>query len=110
MIEILDMINNHRKFKLLKSEYLIDILTSPPGYREEDWEDFHFLIVQHRILSIDRWTSKNRVVLKINGVLYIVYYRTGLTEYQDTRPWEYDEYIEFFPAVEKVITDFAEVL
>ena len=59
--------------------------------REIIWEDSDdYEVIERNIVSNYRWTSYNEIIVKelATGNYFRTYYSQGLTERQDTRPFE----------------------
>lgn len=50
--------------------------------------------IVNRIVDTTRWSIIHEIVFEDNGKFYMTTYSEGATEYQDERPWEYDDEIE----------------
>lgn len=66
------------KIKLPK-QTMLDIL----------WESNQ--MVCDNVIGSGRWTITHEIVFSFQGKLYQTSYRTGSTEMQDERPWEYED-------------------
>jgi hypothetical protein len=55
--------------------------------------DFRVEVIEDDITSTQRWSEIHEVIFKHDGKHYRTTYSQGLTEYQDERPFEYDEEI-----------------
>lgn len=73
----------------------------------EELEEEETKTILEEVVQQKRWTTLMRRVFEYEGRLYSTFYEVGNTEYQDTRPYEYDpdeiECQEVF-AREKTIT------
>jgi hypothetical protein len=71
-------------------------------YEKEKWE-----IIENKILDTSRWEGRYSLIVKriSDGKFFQSFYHQGLTEKQDSSPYEYGEakFTEVFP-VEKTIT------
>lgn len=45
-------------------------------------------VVRNERIDERRWVSVHELVIERDGVFYAATYEEGLTEHQDTRPWE----------------------
>ena len=72
-----------------------------------DYDDEDLELIQDELVETSRWSEIHVIVFKIGDHYYDSSYSSGLTEYQDERPYEYDpdeiECREVMP-VEKTIT------
>jgi hypothetical protein len=56
-------------------------------------------------LGDSRWESNHRLVIRdASGRHYAGHYTVGLTESQDTRPWEYETEAVFSPVIAQIRT------
>jgi hypothetical protein len=69
--------------KVFNKDYLMDELDLP-------YEN----TIVNRIVNTTRWSIIHEIVFEDNGKFYMTTYSEGATEYQDERPWEYDDEIK----------------
>lgn len=69
--------------KVFSKDYLMDELDLP-------YEN----TIVNRIVDTTRWSIIHEIVFEDNGKFYMTTYSEGATEYQDERPWEYDDEIK----------------
>jgi len=56
------------------------------------WEDAEGAeVIQSEIVGKSRWSLNHEAIFKYDGKFYRTYYNTGATEYQDERPYEYED-------------------
>jgi hypothetical protein len=65
-------------------------------------------VVENRHTGERRWVSEHELVIRTGGNLYRAYYELGLTEYQDTRPFEDDGPLITFNEVTRVAVEHFE--
>lgn len=58
-------------------------------FTDENGEEYK--IIHQEQTGSRRWVSEHELVFSYKGKLYITYYEQGLTECQDTSPYEYAE-------------------
>lgn len=69
-------------------------------------ESCPFQIIEDKFVDTSRWSSIHKlVVIDENGDLWETSYSRGATEYQDERPWEWNDTVTFT----QVIRDTKEV-
>lgn len=91
---------------IFKTDYLRDCIISAYGeFEDDDGNKINVISNEHSHSS--RWEETRDVVFKFNGTVYGFSYSRGLTEQQDTRPFEYDgdeiDCEEMFPTEVKTI-------
>ena len=69
--------------KVFSKDYLMDELDLP-------YEN----TIVNRIVNTTRWFIIHEIVFEDKGKFYMTTYSEGATEYQDERPWEYDDEIK----------------
>lgn len=69
--------------KVFSKDYLMDELDLP-------YEN----TIVNRIVNTTRWSIIHEIVFEDKGKFYMTTYSEGATEYQDERPWEYDDEIK----------------
>lgn len=69
--------------KVFSKDYLMDELDLP-------YEN----TIVNRIVNTTRWLIIHEIVFEDKGKFYMTTYSEGATEYQDERPWEYDDEIK----------------
>jgi hypothetical protein len=73
-----------------------ELIGSPIGQEAFDG----LTVVADERLGEGRWTEHRRMVIRDGeGSHYAAAYENGLSETQDTGPWEYDETVTFTPVV-----------
>lgn len=68
-----------------------------------------FIVVSNEYVESDRWHSHHLLVISTSdGYLFGAVYERGLTEMQDTQPWEYEESVRFtaYEARMRMVTDY----
>lgn len=80
----------------------------PKALLTEEWGLPHGdadVVISDDIEDTSRWSEHHTLIFKApdDGKVYRVYYSTGLTEYQDESPWEYDTEIEGVEMVKRKV-------
>ena len=52
------------------------------------------VVISDEIVSTSRWAVQHEIIFNYKGKIYSAGYDVGATEYQDDRPWEYDDWID----------------
>ena len=65
-------------------------------------------IVRDEITDNSRWSIHHFLIFSLDGQLYSSQYSEGATEYQDERPWEYEDTVTctLMQQVERLVTDY----
>lgn len=71
------------KVKVFSKDYLVNELDLP-------WRN----IIFDRIIDTTRWSIVHEIVFEDKGKFYMTTYSEGATEYQDERPWEYEDEVK----------------
>lgn len=70
-----------------------------------------FKVIERKLIGNSRWTINYQMIFKFAGKFYRTTYSLGATEYQDERPYEYEDGMiecpEVFP-IEKTIIVYEE--
>lgn len=84
-------------------------ITSDEAREIVSGDDPRFLVIEDKITGKSRWSDCHKVVIQrvSDGKFFADGYRSGSTECQDERPWEYDkpDFRQVFP-VEKTIIKY----
>lgn len=51
-------------------------------------------VIEDTIEEHSRWSVLHNLIFKHEGKCYQTHYSVGATEYQDERPWEYEDEVE----------------
>lgn len=79
------------KTVILDAETARELAYGEAGDEHEGWT-----VVENEEIDHSRWESIHTLVIKNeDGEYYSADYRQGLTESQDTRPWEYEKTVTF---------------
>ena len=85
-----------------KKEFLMDELDLPWGKEN---------VIVDKCVDHRRWVSQHELIFKHGDKFYRTFYKMGLTECQEDRPWDYDDEVECVEVepFEEVITSYREV-
>lgn len=98
--EIKNNIYRNKKFSLNKDPNLIHLIVELDIDEESEYEGITIKCVDSVISGVSRWSIHYRKVFLIeNSSHYIVTFSSGATEYQEERPFEYDNKVVFVPAI-----------
>ena len=53
------------------------------------------ILIEDKIISHNRWSVVHRLVVRLDGKIYMTTYSVGATEYQDETPWQDETEVEF---------------
>lgn len=70
--------------KVFNKEYLIKELGLP----------YNCKLIEDDIIDTTRWSIVHEIVFEDKGKFYMTTYSEGATEYQDERPWEYEDEVK----------------
>ncbi len=65
-----------------KREFLVDELDLPWSAKE------------NKVIDTSRWSTFHEIIFEHEGKYYQTSYSVGSTEYQDERPWEYEDEVD----------------
>lgn len=72
------------KIKVFNKEYLTKELGLP----------YDCKLIEDDIIDTTRWLIVHEIVFEDKGKFYMTTYSEGATEYQDERPWEYEDEVK----------------
>lgn len=72
------------RIKVFNKEYLTKELGLP----------YDCKLIEDDIIDTTRWSIVHEIVFEDNGKFYMTTYSEGATEYQDERPWEYEDEVK----------------
>lgn len=72
------------KIKVFNKEYLTKKLGLP----------YDCKLIEDDIIDTTRWSIVHEIVFEDKGKFYMTTYSEGATEYQDERPWEYEDEVK----------------
>lgn len=72
------------RIKVFNKEYLTKELGLP----------YDCKLIEDDIIDTTRWSIVHEIVFEDKGKFYMTTYSEGATEYQDERPWEYEDEIK----------------
>lgn len=72
------------KIKVFNKEYLTKELGLP----------YDCKLIEDDIIDTTRWSIVHEIVFEDKGKFYMTTYSEGATEYQDERPWEYEDEVK----------------
>ena len=70
--------------KVFKKEYLTEELGLP----------YDCKLIEDKVIDNTRWSVVHEIVFKDKGKFYQTTYSEGATEYQDEKPWEYEDEVK----------------
>lgn len=72
------------RIKVFNKEYLTKELGLP----------YDCKLIEDDIIDTTRWSIVHEIVFEDKGKFYMTTYSEGATEYQDERPWEYEDEVK----------------
>lgn len=72
------------RMKVFNKEYLTKELGLP----------YDCELIEDDIIDTTRWSIVHEIVFEDNGKFYMTTYSEGATEYQNKRPWEYEDEVK----------------
>lgn len=72
------------RIKVFNKEYLTKELGLP----------YDCKLIENDIIDTTRWSIVHEIVFEDKGKFYMTTYSEGATEYQDERPWEYEDEVK----------------
>ena len=72
------------RIKVFNKEYLTKELGLP----------YDCKLIEDDIINTTRWSIVHEIVFEDKGKFYMTTYSEGATEYQDERPWEYEDEVK----------------
>lgn len=72
------------RIKVFNKEYLTKELGLP----------YDCKLIEDDIIDTTRWSIIHEIVFEDKGKFYMTTYSEGATEYQDERPWEYEDEVK----------------
>ena len=72
------------RIKVFNKEYLTKELGLP----------YDCKLIKDDIIDTTRWSIVHEIVFEDKGKFYMTTYSEGATEYQDERPWEYEDEVK----------------
>lgn len=72
------------RMKVFNKEYLTKELGLP----------YDCKLIEDDIIDTTRWSIVHEIVFEDKGKFYMTTYSEGATEYQDERPWEYEDEVK----------------
>ena len=72
------------RIKVFNKEYLTKELGLP----------YYCKLIKDDIIDTTRWSIVHEIVFEDKGKFYMTTYSEGATEYQDERPWEYEDEVK----------------
>lgn len=72
------------RIKIFNKEYLTKELGLP----------YDCKLIEDDIIDTTRWSIVHEIVFEDKGKFYMTTYSEGATEYQDERPWEYEDEVK----------------
>lgn len=72
------------RMKVFNKEYLTKELGLP----------YDCKLIEDDIIDTTRWSIVHEIVFEDNGKFYMTTYSEGATEYQNERPWEYEDEVK----------------
>ena len=72
------------RIKVFNKEYLTKELGLP----------YDCKLIEDDIIDTTRWSIVHEIVFEDKGKFYMTTYSEGATEYQDERPWEYENEVK----------------
>lgn len=66
--------------------------------------DLPWTALEDTITGTTRWSIWHSIVFEFDGKFYLANYSVGATEYQDERPWEYEDEVECIEVEKKQVS------